>query len=127
MIHHCLRNHMTEFWICLFFIRKLDRFTNRAISFFSVSLRSPQKKTYSPVCRPVSSNKTSKSKSPGLYFTNNGVFSHYLRSPIHSLGCIGRKFGRTIFERTTSSLQLSIFLSMIDLLCHPQINHWIIL
>ncbi len=29
------------------------------------------------VCRPVSSNKTSKSKRPGLYFTNNGVLSQF--------------------------------------------------
>ena len=63
----------------------LDQLTNRAISFssLSASLRSPRQKTYSPVCQPVSPNKLANFKSPGLYFTNEGVLSHWQISTIH--------------------------------------------
>ncbi len=65
------------FRFACFFIRKIDQLTNRAIIFFQFCF-AHLKKTYSPVCQPVLSNKTSKSKNPGLYFTNNGVLSQYI-------------------------------------------------
>ncbi len=73
MIHHCLRN----FGFDCFLLGNLTGSQTGLKGFLGFAVLT-SKKTYSPVCRPVSSNKTSKSKSPGLYFTNNGILSHYL-------------------------------------------------
>ena len=57
----------------IFFILFLGKISFFNLYSLSALLCSPRQKTYSPVCQPVLPNKLANFKSPGLYFTNNGM------------------------------------------------------